>query len=97
MCTFGRVCKKRKSSHNFYHLEWYVPTTFHIFPHSTKKAGRIGNWLSCGSEGKKANIACSREEYQVNVPVKLFFNQTENWLGDKASFTFNIEDDSLLL
>ena len=46
---------------------------------------------------KKANIACSREEYQVNVPVKLFFNQTENWLGDKPSFTFNIEHDSLIL
>ena len=28
---------------------------------STKKAGRIGNWLSCGSKGKIANIACSRE------------------------------------
>ena len=64
---------------------------------STKKAGRIGNWLSCGSKGKIANIACSREEYQVNVPVKLFFNQTENWLGDKPSFTFNIEHDSLIL
>ena len=77
--------------------KYFKIATFSRLSSSTKKAGRIENWLSCVSKGKKANIASSREEYQVNVPVKLFFNQTENWLGDKASFTFNIKHDSLLL
>jgi hypothetical protein len=62
-----------------------------------KNQAELGIGFPVVVKEKKANIACSREEYQVNVPVKLFFNQTENWLGDKPSFTFNIEHDSLIL
>ena len=61
-----------------------------------KKQAELGIGFPVVKE-KKANIACSREEYQVNVPVKRFSTRQKMDLVTNQVFTFKVELDGLIL